>query len=286
MPNPPYPTPTAEPPEGYVELWDYNLAGYTLPDDYPEALSTLHETQALALWPTDPIERYYAQRPIYTFGYQLRDYVLTEDKVFFLTDWWNFFQKPDQEHSRRGLIDLFTDCKQYHDEIMAQFPDHVSEYAAAQWYYACDETEYDPLPLCISIAGSIDRSTMAASGTGQGRHATQWRIMDIFSNTEVANGSTTPNPDINNITWSFIAQYDIQYQLQFGDGAGYWTSTNGLFGFSSSGGGGGGEDDLVVGGAAVSGGENELFGWHNEASGWRLYYRNADLLKYINMTVG
>jgi hypothetical protein len=74
----------------------------------------------------------------------------------------------------------------------------------------CFSSQNTPSASCTSISNVfLDPSTMLITGTGIGADATEWRIIRTADSAIMDSGlGLTP-------TFSFIGQYEVQYQLQF-----------------------------------------------------------------------
>jgi hypothetical protein len=81
--------------------------------------------------------------------------------------------------------------------------------------YSVDTTFSFTIPpvipaTCSGVAGiSIDPATMILTGTGTGANSTEWQVVRVYDGTVMDSGSGA------SASYSFVAEYNVEYQLQF-----------------------------------------------------------------------
>jgi hypothetical protein len=111
---------------------------------------------------------------------------------------------------RRSAALSLTDGNSYIvDE--ANFEDYLFQ---CQAFIVISATATPDGAYCLSTAAiSINPETMILSGTGTGENATHWRVVRVSDGAAMVSGTGT------SASFSFPAEYGVEYQLQFGSAA-------------------------------------------------------------------
>jgi hypothetical protein len=86
----------------------------------------------------------------------------------------------------------------------------------------------DCTPVCLNVSAQINAETMQVTGTGSGNsYAVGWRVRDLDRHVTMTEGQ---GKDAN---FSFVGTYGTEYQLQFRNSYGQWSSTGCKFSFTA-----------------------------------------------------